>query len=449
MRKIYKERYGLIVKCKRPDKEMELPCRLKLIGVGEGAFCVKRRQIIEKVSIPGNIRTIQKKAFSDCSGLKTVVFPPAGQVIVEERAFENCFAMESLQNMNSVISIGESAFKNCYSLKEAAINPYLIEFGAECFSGCHQLKQVQIPILHRIIPEKAFYDCQRLTSLEMGPAVEIVREKAFAGCMALESLAFSSPLRVIEKKAFSGCYNLKNVQIGQDLKKIGKGAFSGCRALSEVVIGEENSNEKLRKIKIQARAFEGCFELKSLQLMPAKWKISANAFQNCRLDENHPLTIVVHNEKSAQTLRRALKKLIQKNRLLVICPEEQNRNEAEIKAEEGCTEVTPDMPLLTPVESAEATEANEVTGTTEIPEANEVTETETPTAWEAHTQENEEKEEKEEATEETTEETSPAATALTKEKTPELGSSELVENENASDASEDDAVDTVESETKE
>ena len=33
MRKIYKERYGLIVKCKRPDKEMELPCRLKLIGV--------------------------------------------------------------------------------------------------------------------------------------------------------------------------------------------------------------------------------------------------------------------------------------------------------------------------------------------------------------------------------------------------------------------------------
>ena len=154
----------------------------------------------------------------------------------------------------------------------------------------------------------------------------------------------------------------------------------------------------------------------------------------------------MHNEKSAQTLRRALKKLIQKNRLLVICPEEQNRNEAEIKAEEGCTEVTPDMPLLTPVESAETTEANEVTGTTEIPEANEVTETETPTAWEAHTQENEEKEE---ATEEATEETSPAATALTKEKTPELGSSELVENENASDASEDDAVDTVESETKE
>ena len=315
MKKAFKQVGSRIVKCKNPTEIMEIPTKRKLTEIDANVFMGNK--ILERISIPGNIRILNVSAFEGCKILKTVSFAPAAMVILKSNVFKKCKHLSAVENMNVIISMDKQAFKDCAELEEVEINPYLIEFGKGCFEGCKKISHVTLPLLHTVVPERAFYDCEHLMAVNMGPAVEVVDKKAFFGCTALTDIEFSNTLDNISKSAFESCYSLERVVIEKGIKKISSDAFKECRSLSVVKCGALAENVKQKSV-ICANAFAGCYELRTLELSGNRWKISASAFKDCHLSPESRLVVVVDTEEVAKNIERQLSSLMKKDLLRVV-----------------------------------------------------------------------------------------------------------------------------------
>ncbi len=71
--------------------------------------------------MPLNLTYIGKRAFSDCTGLKTIRLPFYLETI-DMAAFSNCTALESISISTHIKLIGNEAFKGCTKLAEVTIN---------------------------------------------------------------------------------------------------------------------------------------------------------------------------------------------------------------------------------------------------------------------------------------------------------------------------------------
>lgn len=76
-----------------------------------------------------------------CANLSVVNVP--GVKYIEKRAFENCYAIESM-NLESVITIDDSAFWACTSLTSVIISEYCTMIGEGAFCNASSLAEVYI-----------------------------------------------------------------------------------------------------------------------------------------------------------------------------------------------------------------------------------------------------------------------------------------------------------------
>ena len=80
---------------------------------------------------------IGNEAFADCKWLTSIVIPGTVKEI-GDRAFQNCFSLESIQfeEGSQLEKIGSHAFKNCSKLSKIVLPKRLKSFSASIFSGC-------------------------------------------------------------------------------------------------------------------------------------------------------------------------------------------------------------------------------------------------------------------------------------------------------------------------
>ena len=103
-------------------------------------------------------------AFSDCSGLTSLILP-SNVTSIGYSAFYGCIRLTSLTLPSSVTSIGSSAFEACYGLFSLTLPSSVTEIGESAFRGCRSLASLTLPSSVTSIGKSAFEGCSGLTSI--------------------------------------------------------------------------------------------------------------------------------------------------------------------------------------------------------------------------------------------------------------------------------------------
>lgn len=186
-------------------------------------------------SIREGAKVIEKKAFSECNSLKSVIIPNS-VTIIEEWAFLGCYSLRSIDIPDSVTKMGVSAFRHCNSLKSVNISGGVTSIGDSAFDNCESLKTINIPDSVTSIGDFAFSDCGSLKSINIPESVTSIGNCAFSNCSALKSINIPNSVTRIEDNAFYNCKSLTSINISNGVMSIGGNAFEGCASLKSIKI---------------------------------------------------------------------------------------------------------------------------------------------------------------------------------------------------------------------
>ena len=132
----------------------------------------------------------------------------ASTVSIENNAFSNCYALQSVTIPEGVTSIGTYAFSNCYTLQSVTIPDSVTSIGSNAFTNCYALQSVTIPDGVTSIGTYAFSNCYALQSVTIPDSVTSIGNNAFSNCYALQSVTIPDGVTSIENNAFAYCYGI-------------------------------------------------------------------------------------------------------------------------------------------------------------------------------------------------------------------------------------------------
>jgi len=225
-------------------------------------------------SIREGAKVIEKKAFSECNSLKSVIIPNS-VTIIEEWAFLGCCSLRSIDIPDSVTKMGVSAFRHCNSLKSVNISGGVTSIGDSAFVNCESLKTINIPDSVTSIGDYAFADCGSLKSVNIPDSVTSIGNSAFSNCSALKSINIPNSVTSIRDNAFENCTSLKSITIPNSVTSIEHDAFSGCSSLMSIHMPDSVTS-------IGYNAFEGCISLKSINIPNSVTSIGMWTFYYCK-----------------------------------------------------------------------------------------------------------------------------------------------------------------------
>lgn len=278
-------------------------------------YAFQGKSSLISIILPDNLKSIGRKAFSDCKSLSGNISFPEGLETIAAGAFMNCTNLSSISFPSTLVTLGQEngtlysdgAFANCTGLcceivipeKMESIGPntfrgddglygriYLPEslrfLGEAAFRGCKGLsgslkiphKICQIPdecfwscgfggtlTLHdgiTSIGTRAFSDCYFKGGISLPSQLEVISEESFESCKFSGSLVLPAGVRVIEKRAFNWNSRLTGIlEIPGNVISLGAGAFANCQGIEGVVIPE--SLETIKSEFGVKGAFEDCF----------------------------------------------------------------------------------------------------------------------------------------------------------------------------------------------
>ncbi len=275
----------------------------------------------------GTVTSIGLDAFSDRSGLTSIVIPD-GVTSIGASAFEDCSNLTSITIPASVTSIDQYVFSRCYKLvtidfqgteaqwetvakgnrwdneagSSASAGTYTVIFlpslsyseglaftsngDGTCYvsgiGSCTDLDIVIPPVSpdgDRVtsIGEAAFYNCSGLTSIEVPTSVTSIGGSAFSHCNSLISItlpfAGTSEVCFLSSIVYPVPSSLKMVIITGGTS-IGSNAFSGCSGLTSITIPDGVTS-------IGDSAFSGCSGLTSITIPDGVTSIGGSAFRGC------------------------------------------------------------------------------------------------------------------------------------------------------------------------
>ena len=238
-------------------------------------------------------------AFSDCSGLTSLILP-SNVTSIGYSAFYGCICLTSLTLPSSVTSIGSSAFEGCRSLTSLILPSSVTSIGSSAFSGCSGLTSLTLPSSVTSIGWATFSGCSGLTSLTLPSSVTSIDGRAFYGCSSLFGLTLPSSVTSIGSSAFEACYGLFSLTLPSSVTEIGESAFRGCCSLASLTLPSSVT-------EIGESAFRGCSSLASLTLPSSVTSIGKSAFEGCSgltsiyVSWESPLSIDASTFKDANT----------------------------------------------------------------------------------------------------------------------------------------------------
>jgi len=174
--------------------------------------------------------------FTASDGSLYLVTEIQGAGFLNSGAFWNDDVLERVVIGKNVKTIGQEAFENDTALKEIQFSEGLETIEPWGFSKCTALESVTLPASLKLIEGQAFRQNDNLKTVEfLGGNDLVIGSYAFYGDKVLETLVMGEGVSEI-KDAFSYCEALSNVQLSPTLKTIGTNAFSYCTALTEIEI---------------------------------------------------------------------------------------------------------------------------------------------------------------------------------------------------------------------
>ena len=243
-----------------------------------GAYAFYECPKLESIIIPGNYKSIYKKAFMNCTKLKSVIyeknsFYDVAYQIIDKSAFNGCIRLEEVVLSESLKIIGDDAFNDCKSLKEIVIPEGVEKIGNFAFS-CTSLESVSIPSTVRSIGSSVnksyeggtFYGCSKLVDilLKEGNKNATIGVATFQGCSKLEKIIIPGNYITIGEEAFSDCISLKSVIYKNNSnpfikQKILWYAFKNCKNLVAVTLPSTLT-------LLEFKSFDLCTKLKTVTI---------------------------------------------------------------------------------------------------------------------------------------------------------------------------------------
>ncbi len=197
----------------------------------------------------GVLAEIDRGAFYECTGLKSVTIGPCLEIIYEY-AFSHCSALTEFivpeNNMLSTImgyafagKMGENMSIETLDLTNAH-HLTAIHEGAFAYGN---VKKVYLPDVPFSLSSEVFYMCTKLTEIDFGGVVEI-GENVLSTCTEVKIVNIPASVTTISGGAFRDL-NIEQVNIGSpvggnNLQYIGRNAFFNCNKLKVVNIYGSN-----------------------------------------------------------------------------------------------------------------------------------------------------------------------------------------------------------------
>ena len=216
---------------------------------------------------------------------------------IDKTAFTGCSGLTSVTIPKSVTSIGSSAFFGCKGLTSVTIPENVTSIGTGAFTNCTGLTSLTYNARNCTTCGTSLYPAfpSNITTLTIGNEVKAIPAYAFQGCSGLTSVTIPESVTSIGSWAFSGCTNIKTldlncneignwfgdskksittVELGDNVKSIGERAFFGFSSLTSVNIPENVTS-------IGDYAFDGCSGLTSITIPKNVTSIGGWAFRDC------------------------------------------------------------------------------------------------------------------------------------------------------------------------
>ncbi|MBR4451871.1 MAG: leucine-rich repeat protein [Clostridia bacterium] len=205
----------------------------------------------------GSVEQISYRAFSWCSGLKSIDIPEGvraissfaliGSTPITFGAFSDCADLERVHLPSTLTTIGSGAFYNCKKLSEINIPDSVKTIENSAFMKCSSLTQATIPEGVTTIGRFAFRDCSALETLDFnavnvssfkpGTVMSLKPSGTFAdwlaGCTSLTDLVIGENVEIIPEKAFYNINSIRTITLHNSVQ-IGKDAFKKCDKFSRI-----------------------------------------------------------------------------------------------------------------------------------------------------------------------------------------------------------------------
>ena len=156
-----------------------------------------------------------------------------GELVIPETVMHN-------GESYTVTTIGDYAFSNCSGLTSVVIPNTVTHFNVYAFSECTGLTSIDVPNSVTTIGHMAFYGCFGLTSVSLGNSVSSIEWQAFWKCENITSIEFPNSLTSIGWGAFRECRGLTEIVIPSSVTIIEDNPFPQCSNLAQITVESGN-----------------------------------------------------------------------------------------------------------------------------------------------------------------------------------------------------------------
>lgn len=253
---------------------------------------------------------ISKDILIAYNGSDSHVVIPDGVKKIDDSAFWSIECIEAVDIPESVEEIGEGAFWSCSALKYVNAAEGLKKIYDTAFWSCPSLKDVNLPSSVTEIGDTAFANCPALTihtpegsyAEEYAYGAKISSDNTYAEYTAntdenviraeqyeyeeFSQFIINDGVTAIEARAFQYCRKLETIDIPASVLTIGGDAFEYCSSLKSVNINEGCT-------EIGDGAFEYCESLTDVNIPASVEKIEKSSFDYC--SEN----LVIHTPQGS------------------------------------------------------------------------------------------------------------------------------------------------------
>lgn len=198
--------------------------------IPSGAF--QKRQAIETIVLPNNLKRIEDEAFIECISLDIPGIPDSVEYIGDS-AFRSCERLTITKLPDELVYLGHVAFYLCASLKSMTFGPNLEEMGSS-FQECEGLEYVDMSNATKLktLPEGAFNTNYKLRTLILPDGLERIGGPFMASTL-VKSIKLPGTLKEIGEEAFADT-KLRVISLEEGIERLPDYVFRNNKKLITV-----------------------------------------------------------------------------------------------------------------------------------------------------------------------------------------------------------------------
>ena len=179
---------------------------------------------LTSITLPSSVTTIGGYAFYHCDNMATITIPPS-VTSIGMGAFDWCSSLIRV-NITDLAAWCRISFENYFSnpliyahklylngrlIKDLVIPESIVTINDYAFYECSALQSVAVGNDVKFIGNYAFVRCTGLTSATIGDMVERIGTYAFSDCSGLTNLTVGESVNSVDRYSFTSCNSLETV----------------------------------------------------------------------------------------------------------------------------------------------------------------------------------------------------------------------------------------------